>query len=191
MYKSLRRFIISIINPVVRYNLQPYQTNGDTTGPRNLNWFNQSIAPKLLQLLNEQTIDICLDLGCGNCRMAHFLSKISNTVVGIDVYETPNLKNVNDYRYVFARTPLNQFFGRVNLVFALGMLGILKKNMGIKPLVRKLDEITTHNAILIFIYDSELDDLHFLQLLRTKGFSEIQIFQTTDIPTKIVVMKKN
>ena len=183
--------VLSLVSPTVKYNLQPYNNEGDTTGGRNLSWFHQQVSPILLELIPPpKKFSLGLDLGCGNCRMAEFLTKLCNNVIGIDIHETHHEANLKNSNYVYVKTSFKNFHGVVDLLFAFGMFDILKRNFGIQELVKKIDKVTTQNSMIIFIYDSNLDDNLFIEQLKSKSFAIELQFTTENIPTKIIAMRK-
>ena len=62
---------------------QPYDESGDAKGKYSTHFFTNDVLPEI----KEHIIGSVLDVGCGNGRLSHLISKYADSVRGIDPYE--------------------------------------------------------------------------------------------------------
>lgn len=180
----IKNFLKELFIKRIKYNMQPYDQNGDTTGSRNLNWFKLIVEPHLSEVLKNHKIRSSLDLGCGNGRMFKYLLKYSDLVTGIDKIENININFLKE-NTAFHKVDIFNYYSQHDLVFLFGMIGVLTKNYDKSKIQRKIKEILKPNGLIVSIHDKNFKN-NFLLGLNFKTIKEIEV----DNKTILLILKK-
>jgi len=135
------------------FNLQPYDSEGDTTGFRTLSWYRRHVFPTLqgaIQQLPSRTY--LLDVGCGNGRFVPFFARFFEQLHCIDPICSINSKYI--YPSLFYKKCTFENYNssiQFDLVTFMGSFDIISYYHGVEKTLQKAFHLLKEQNSLVFI----------------------------------------